>query len=69
MQLASSLIEGGMKVYAREQSAYHTPIEETCAVAVCVLPERGHSKSELHYQYTRLERTTEPTERVRNPKR
>jgi hypothetical protein len=34
------MIEGGMKVYAREQSAYHTPTEQTCAGAVCVIPER-----------------------------
>jgi len=49
-----------MKVCAREQSAY-TTIEQPCSVVVRVLPESDLRKSELHYPYTRLERTTEPT--------
>jgi hypothetical protein len=41
------VIEGGMKVYVREQSADCTPIEQPCPVAVCVLPESDLRKSEI----------------------
>jgi len=41
------MFEGGMKVYAREQSADCTPTEQPCPVAVCVLPESDLRKSEL----------------------
>jgi len=43
------MIEGGMKVYAREQNADHTPIEQHCPVAVCVRPESDLRKSELFF--------------------
>jgi len=43
------MIEGGINIYAREQSAARTPIKQPRPVAVCVCPESDLRKSEFFF--------------------